>query len=81
MELIVLSNYNCVGCESLKRKLKSEDAPFKEINVTDTPEAIDTYSIMSTPVLLLMDEGEEVSRIVGYTYDKADEVELFIDQL
>lgn len=81
MELIVLSNYNCSGCDALKKKLKENEIAFREINITDEPEAIGTYRIRATPVLILEDEGEEFGRMVGYTADKWPQVLEFAEHI
>ena len=85
MELIVLSQTVCSGCEKLHNKLeelKEEmDFQYTEINIDEHPEAVQTYNIMSTPVAILMDEQEEVTRVTGYSFEKEDDIEMLVEQL
>lgn len=85
MELIVLSQNVCSGCKKLHNKLeqlKQETSfDYTEINIDNQPEAIAKYNIMSTPVTILMDEGEEVTRIVGYSFKNEEDIEELVDQL
>lgn len=85
MELIVLSQTVCSGCKKLHNKLeelkKESSFEYTEINIDDQPEAVAKYNIMSTPVTILMDEEEEITRVVGYSFKNEEDIEELIDQL
>lgn len=66
MELIVLSQNGCAPCKALKLFLQEEDIEFTEINLSEQPEMIEEYNVMSTPVTVLSDEGEEITRVNGF---------------
>lgn len=78
MEILVLSQNDCNPCKMVKNFLNDNEVSYKETNVSDHPEFVDVYSIMSAPVTLLLDEGEEVVRVVGY---KPAELMTLIEQL
>ena len=39
---------------------------FVKINVDESPEAAGRYSVVSIPTLILMKDGQEVTRITGF---------------
>jgi hypothetical protein len=62
----------------VKNLLEVNNVPFKEVNISEDESAVETYDIMSTPVTILLDEGEEVVRVNGY---KVPDLHALIDQL
>lgn len=78
MELIVISQHGCNPCRMVKNYLNSENVEYTEVNVTEDPSKIDEYNVMSTPVTILLENGEEVARVAGF---KPDELETLITQL
>jgi len=62
----------CGPCKMLKpvlSQLKEEQGDklgVVEVNVDESRNLNDQYSIMSTPTLILFKNGEEVKRLVGY---------------
>lgn len=73
MEIVLLSQDNCGPCKMLKKYMDREGIEFREINISKEPEQADKYGIMSTPVTILEDEGEEVTRFNGFSPDKVEE--------
>lgn len=69
MELIVLSQNGCAPCKIVKKFLNDEEIAFTEYNISNQPEKVSEYNIMSTPVTILMDEDEEIARINGFSPD------------
>lgn len=78
MEIIVLSQNGCVPCSMVKKYLANEGVDFREINISEAPSAVEEFGIMSTPVTILMDEGEEVVRVKGFA---PDDLEALAEQL
>lgn len=76
MKLIKFKQTNCTPCNILDDTLKREGFEVdKTINLTTgTSEEValaDSYNIMSTPVLLLIDdEGNEIDRVRGIELPK-----------
>ncbi|MGD6876984.1 thioredoxin family protein [Bacillus infantis] len=67
MELIVLSQEGCNPCIAVKNLLASEEVDHQLIDVHENPEVAAKYGVMSTPVILLVDEkGEVVERSRGF---------------
>lgn len=61
----------CIPCqmvtpivEQLAREYEGK-VKFCKLNIEETPEIADRYSIMSIPTLLLFKEGKVVDRIIG----------------
>lgn len=78
MELLLLSQNNCAPCKELKLFLTNEEIAFTEVNLSENPDLVSTYNVMSTPVTILMDGNEEVARVNGL---KKDEVLDLADEL
>lgn len=82
MKIKFITQNVCSGCEILENYLKNEhsDIEIETINIDDSPEAIEEYGVMGTPVTILWDEefDEEITRHMGFV---AGEDEKFIDEL
>lgn len=66
MELIVLSQDNCAPCKVLKKFLDRESIKYTEVNLSNLPHLAEHYRVMSTPVTVLEEDGDEVSRVHGF---------------
>lgn len=68
MQLIKLSAAWCSPCRSVSESLKSVDLSgieLIEFDIDETPEAASAYLVRGVPTLILMKDGEELSRKVG----------------
>ena len=74
MELIVLSQNDCAPCKVLKNFLTQEEIPFTEINLSENPDKIEHYKVMSTPVTVLEEDGEEITRVQGFNPEQVEEL-------
>ena len=77
MQIVVLSQNACNPCTEVKNFLTDEGVEFIEINISEKPNAVEEFNIMSTPVTILFDEGEEIVRVNGY---KRMDLEALINQ-
>ena len=52
----------CGQCKVIAKEFKDHpiDAPVKDINVMENPEAVDKYNVKSLPTILLLNNKEEV---------------------
>ena len=52
----------CGQCKVVAKEFKDHpiDAPVKDINVMENPEAVDNYNIKSLPTILLLNDEDEV---------------------
>ena len=66
MELIVLTQPNCAPCKMVKQYLTENNIEFKALDLTDDPSLATEYGIMSTPVTILVEDGEELARTSGF---------------
>lgn len=66
MELIVLSQDGCAPCKVLKDYLTRESVEFTEVNLSKLPHLAEHYNVMSTPVTVLEEDGEEIARVHGF---------------
>lgn len=55
----------CSGCQSVKAILDSEGAAYNVINIDEKPLLVKEFNIRSIPVLMKMQDGKEVDRLVG----------------
>lgn len=74
MELVLVSQTKCAPCKIVKKFLNSEDVEFTEVNISTHPELIDKYAVQSTPVTILMEDGEEIIRVGGADLDILSEL-------
>jgi thioredoxin 1 len=62
----------CGPCKMLTPEVEAVAATYQEkavvvkVNVDDLPELAGKYNIMSVPTLLVLKNGQEVNRIVGF---------------
>lgn len=79
MKLVVVSQNGCNPCTMVKNFLNGQEVEFESVNISETPEGIEQYGVMSTPVTILIDEdGEEVTRVSGFN---PPQLEVLISQL
>ena len=52
----------CGQCKVVAKEFKDHpiDAPVKDINVMENPEAVDKYNVKSLPTILLLNDEDEV---------------------
>lgn len=72
MKLVLISQNNCTPCQMVKNYLDNEDAEYTEINVSENPNAIQEYSVMSSPTTILFDGDDEVARVSGFSPSDLD---------
>lgn len=73
MKLIKIEKDGCRPCQQLKLELhayKDEleelGIEVEEINISETPEAIEEYEVMGVPTILLMEDDKMLFRYIGY---------------
>lgn len=84
MELLVVSQNVCRGCKELHLYLENEYEDVDGIvygNIDEDPELIEKYGISSTPTTILLDGGEEVTRVSGFQAGVTDDIDVLVDQL
>jgi len=80
LEFQLYTNKNCVKCPAVKQAIKELEKSLK-ISVTqidtDTIEGMSEaafYSILATPTLIVIENNEEIDRLIGdYTNEKITE--------
>lgn len=73
--LVKISKNGCVPCQVLSNYLNDKGVSFEELNVSTSPELIETYDITGVPVLILLDDNDqEVDRVVGFNPDATDDL-------
>ena len=52
----------CGQCKVVAKEFKDHpiDAPVKDINIMENPEAVDKYNVKSLPTILLLNDEDEV---------------------
>jgi thioredoxin 1 len=79
MKIIKLEQPGCNPCTMVSSFLANNNVPFEIIDVIENPEVAGEYGVMSVPVtILLNDDGQEVTRSIGF---KPDELEEMIENL
>ena len=75
MNILLLTQNGCGPCDLVKNYLNGKNVEHTVINVSEKPEAIEQYGIMSTPVVILRDDNDnEISRVNGLRFDDIDAV-------
>lgn len=70
MKIVLLSQNGCQPCRIQKKFMESQGIEFTEINISDNPDKIEKYDITSTPVTILEEDGEEITRFNGFDQEK-----------
>lgn len=78
MGLLFFTMDNCVNCANQEIFMKNEGISYETVDLSETPEKAIEYGIMSTPVTILLDDGEEIDRAYGFDKEK---VEIFATKL
>lgn len=55
----------CSGCQSVKSTLDSLGISYNTVNIDEKPLLVKEFNIRSIPVLVLLEDGTEVNRLVG----------------
>jgi thioredoxin 1 len=66
MNLLVLTQNNCRYCEQVKQFLNNQDVEYETINMSDHPEYQEKYDVMGAPTILLLDDGEVITKTTGF---------------
>lgn len=74
MELVFLTQDDCRGCDDQKIFMDNEGIDYKEINLSEEPQFVNQYGVMSTPVTILEEDGEEITRVSGFIRDSIEEL-------
>lgn len=71
IDLIYFSQPDCGVCNAIKSKVfelvqqKFSVINFKEVNIADEPEYGARYMVFSSPVIVILSDGQEVYRKAG----------------
>ena len=67
MKIIRFTSDSCQPCKTLAKTLSEIEItlPIEVVDVENTPGAAEKYKIRSVPTLLITEESEEISRLVG----------------
>jgi thioredoxin-like negative regulator of GroEL len=67
MKIIRFTSDSCQPCKTLAKTLSEIETtlPIEVVDVENTPGAAEKYKIRSVPTLLITEESEEISRLVG----------------
>lgn len=60
MRLLKFSRIGCAPCQVVSNLLNEKEVEFIEVDVTDDEEVREKYDISSVPVLILLDDNENV---------------------
>lgn len=75
MKLLKFEKVGCAPCTAMQRHLDNKGIEVEKVDVFERPEVAAKYNIGGVPVLMLVDdEGKEVSRVVGFSRDRIDEL-------
>lgn len=75
MKLLKLEQPNCRNCGIVGQFLSNQGVEFETVDVSKNPDMAVKYDIMSTPVVILLDEsGEEVERSAGFNPGQLEEM-------
>jgi glutaredoxin len=66
MKLLKFSRVGCVPCQVVGNLLNDKEVEYEEVDVTEDEEIREKYDIHSVPVLILVDDQEQiVGRVNG----------------
>lgn len=69
-QLFIFKSQTCAPCKSLSTMLKNTNLKVDQITTIDTSmgrEIFMEYNVRTVPTSIIIEDGKEVSRYVGYT--------------
>lgn len=55
----------CPNCVTMQQALDDADIQYDTIDIASEPEAVDKYGVMSVPVLLIGEDGDDQMKLNG----------------
>ena len=72
MMLLKFTKSNCIGCVNLSKALSETEHDFEIVEYDlETEQGMDVamqYGVMSAPVLIRIEEGNETDRLEGFNF-------------
>lgn len=75
--ILKFSKDNCLACDQLATWLDKKGIDYETYNPFDHPELAGQYKIKSVPTLIVLNDKEVVSRLIGF---KPEELNTLFDQ-
>lgn len=72
MKLIKFEKDDCVPCSEVSKYLDSKNIQYERINAFNNPQLAVKFKVRGVPTLILLDEENEIDRIVGFDVAKID---------
>lgn len=72
MKILVLTQNQCRYCGMVKEYLDNEQVEYETVNMSDHPEYQEKYDVMGAPTILLLDEGEVITKTTGFNPEVLD---------
>lgn len=75
MKILKLEKHRCIFCQRLEAYLQGNEIEHETVNVEENPEVGAKYKAMAAPILLLLDDAENVvKRVDGFFVDQVEEL-------
>ena len=77
-KLVKFEKDGCNPCSMVSDWLDQRNVEYEKVNAFDDPMRAAQAKVRSVPTLILMEDGVEIARTVGF---KPDEIEKLVEQL
>lgn len=64
--IIKFEKNDCAPCDQVSNFLDSKGINYEKINPFDSPEMAIQYKVRTVPTVIVLDNGEEKHRIIGF---------------
>lgn len=71
-EIVKFEKDDCNPCRQVSDYFNTRRVQFVAVNPFDAPEEASRYKVRSVPTTLLLEDGREVMRVVGYQPEQLD---------
>ena len=64
--IIKFEKNDCAPCNQVSEFLDRKGIKYEKVNPFDTPELAVQYKVRTVPTVIVLTQGEETQRIIGY---------------
>ncbi len=73
-KLIKFEKNDCNPCAMVSDFLDKKEVEYERVNPFDNPDLAMKYRVRSVPTVVLLENDEEVKRVIGYKIEELNEV-------
>ena len=79
MKIIKFEKEDCNPCLSVSKKMESLGLEYEAIKPFDHPEMATKFKLRTVPTVILLEDGQEIKRIIGYKPEELEQLKEIIE--